>query len=163
MYDSTTADRDFLALWEHKRVGRLMPARRDFSVVTDLRPFLGSLMLTERVDGDWRFRIFGTTIAALLEVERQGQRLSDLAEVDAEQIGTLFARVLSSQAPLQSILPAPPGRRIERFHILMLPLSDDGETVSMILSLVLPASADERAVTATAFGPVRALSVHRPC
>lgn len=95
--------RQLLALWEAKRGARLMPARSDFDVIADLRPFLGYLMLIEVIEGgaDYRFRVFGSTIAALVGEENQNKRLSEIPVDDARALKVMFDQVVRSRAPVE--------------------------------------------------------------
>src|SRR3546814_14604986 len=67
------------ALWVRKRQDRPAPLRRDFDVV-ELRRWLGFLCLIDIEAGgqDFRYRIFGPSVAAAVGPELTGRRLSDV-------------------------------------------------------------------------------------
>lgn len=133
------AERQLLALWEAKRGARLMPARSDFDVIADLRPFLGRVMLIEVIEGgDYRFRIFGTTIAALVGEEHQNKRIGELPVDDARALKVVFDQVVRSRAPREFHHSGFRSRRIEGHRALALPLSRNGEEVDMIMYLLTP-------------------------
>jgi hypothetical protein len=71
--------RDLHALWNAKRGIRAYPARAEFTV-DDISPWLGRLHLVEILDGDFRFAVFGTIIAGLIQREYNGLRLSEIAD-----------------------------------------------------------------------------------
>lgn len=65
--------------WNEKRAGRAMPDRRDISPA-HIVPFLPNILLSEVVDGgrDFRLRIFGTSLVALIGKEMTGKLLSEI-------------------------------------------------------------------------------------
>lgn len=134
------AKRQLLALWEKKRGKRLMPARSDFDVISDLRPVLGRLMLMEVIEGgaNYRFRVFGSTIAALVGEEHQSKGLSDIPVDDARALRGMFDLVVRSQAPVEFEHSGFRSRRIAGQQALALPLSRNGEQVDMIMYLLTP-------------------------
>lgn len=130
--------RNLLAAWNRKRGDRAFPSWADFDVVSDLRPFLGHLILSEALCGDWWFRVFGTEISNALGEERQGKRLSQLRTETADRVRGMFEAVVECASPMVFQVPAGGKPWVERFESLHLPLSNGEAGVHFILSLVLP-------------------------
>lgn len=136
------AQQRLLAIWEEKRQGRTVPARSDFDVLRDLRPFLGYIILVESIDDGqgWRFRLFGTGIAEAINEERQGHYLHQLPNNESRRLRFMFAKVAQLREPavFEDIQI---GSRFSAIcDAVLLPLSEDGEEVNMILMLLAPLS-----------------------
>lgn len=123
-----------------------MPARADFDVVRDLRPYLGHLELVEVLDHehDFRYRVYGCALTALTGDERQGKRLSEIDSMSGGQMRAMFEQVVRTREPAEFRYEGLRGRRPTVYDALMLPLSSNGEDVQMILAYV---AATERAAT----------------
>src|SRR3546814_354107 len=69
---------DLARLWQAKRPGRAVTARRDLDP-GDLQPWFGDLLIADVLDAprDFRFRLFGTNIANAVGRDLPGRRLSD--------------------------------------------------------------------------------------
>ncbi|WP_162915088.1 PAS domain-containing protein [Desertibaculum subflavum] len=127
-------------LWNAKRAGRAMPARRDLGPV-ELRPWLAQIMLLEVIEGgrDFRIRLLGTDAVQGVGVDVTGRMLSEIPAAPDLLVRFLaeYRAVVASARPgraLHDYVSPTSGRRIV-FERLALPLSDDGTTVNMILAL----------------------------
>jgi hypothetical protein len=130
------------ALWDAKRAGRRMPARRDFDVA-ELKPWLGWIAMYDVAanalsDGhDFRYRLVGTNFVRYHNTDPTGQRVSEsgLATDRRAMLENLrgicaarLPRYRSDNLPCVDMRTYTPPR-------LYLPLAEDGETVDMILLL----------------------------
>lgn len=128
-------------LWNGKRGDRPMPARGDFEV-TELKDWLGNLMLIEvERDSDWldfRYRVYGTVLAEWFG--RDLTRKSDAALRDEarETVRQEYERVCRDGEPLLALHDRRLDGRRARMAKLVLPLSDDGETVDRLLAAAYP-------------------------
>ncbi len=142
--------RHVVAYWQEKRGARAMAARADIDPL-DLKAVLRQLFLIEVLPGasDFRFRLLGTAIT-----ERYGRDSTrkTVREVYATTepaiadwyIATLTA-VVTSKRP---VLSSGPLQAVQKEHLVFraihLPLSDDGETVNVILGATHFAAASPR-------------------
>ena len=128
------------AYWDERRRaggdGRAAPTRDDIDPLS-MDWMLGRLMLIDTADsiGDFRVRLFGTTIATEFGEDRTGLRFRDIANV--ENLDEVFERYLSVY---QNGVPnyetgrtVSNLRRYRGYSRLLLPLSNDGVSVAMIL------------------------------
>ncbi len=130
------------ALWDAKRAGRLLPARRDFDVA-ELKPWLGWIAIYDVAanalpDGhDFRYRLVGTNFVRYHNSDPTGQLVSESGLASDRQAmlenlrGICAARLpryRSDNLPCVDMRTYTPPR-------LYLPLAADGETVEMILLL----------------------------
>lgn len=128
-------------LWNGKRGDRPMPARGDFEV-SELKDWLGNLMLieVERDSGslDFRYRVYGTVLAEWFG--RDLTRKSDAALRDDARatVRDEYERVCRKGEPLLTLHDRHLGRRRARMAKLVLPLSDNGDTVDRLLAAAYP-------------------------
>lgn len=123
------------SLWAEKCSGRLAPPRQAFDVV-ELREWLGSLCLVAVEDGgrDYFYRVFGTSLATTIGRELTGRRLSEVESEVAEAFASGYAAVVASAAPGHFAATFVNSLRTIRLSDLVLPLSQDGETVDALLT-----------------------------
>jgi len=133
-----------LKLWEERAGDRAMPARHDLDTLT-LRDWLGYMHLVDVTDeGQYHYRIFGTSIGRLFGRDLQSRPIKDLPEPERSEAIQDYGSVVSSRQPhfierqrnvvdKIDILPRP--RLVGK---LCLPLSDDGANVSQILAAIYP-------------------------
>jgi hypothetical protein len=123
------------AYWDERRAGRPMPARAGIDPV-DFAYALGNVILVDVLHAPMRFRIrlHGTTLATEAGYELTGKMLDELPISEfrtlAEQSFTTTAT--TGRAFHSSRDRVLDGRR-RAYETLMLPLSDDGATVNMLL------------------------------
>jgi hypothetical protein len=125
--------------WQDRRAGRSMPARRDLDPL-DIPKLLPWLMLTDvlRKPLDFRYRLIGTGVAARARRDYTGCRFSELPHASpSSRIWQDRAQVVESCRP---VFVAPPytggDETVKRVSGIHMPLSEDGETVNMILTVV---------------------------
>jgi len=129
--------RDLLQLWRRKCGERKMPARRDFSPL-DLRAHLGWIVLVDVETAPFRlrYRLVGTEIVQRVGRDATGRYLDELYHPEVYDTAvSAYRRVVAQKCPLRVHGRM---RHAEKGHIafesLDLPLSADGETVSMIMT-----------------------------
>lgn len=128
---------DLLAYWEGKCAGRRMPSRSDIDPA-EMIPFLPSLMLVDVVGDERRFvyRLAGTR-----EVEVRGRDPTGKSVEEAflgASVGPVLARyeAVRTSGEAHYVGPDQSQKVSDQFtieEILRLPLSEDGETVNMIM------------------------------
>lgn len=127
--------RSLYRLWQSKRAGRTLPTRQDFGH-RELVPWFGNLILLDVVAGgsDYRYRLFGVTLAQEAGFDMTGKLLSEYPLKDRlPHFYEVFAQVLRDRAPALS--EHDPGvANVRRRRRLILPLGRGGETVDMIMT-----------------------------
>lgn len=133
-----------LHYWRHLCGERPMPARKDLNPA-DIPRLLPKLMLAD-VDGQSssseapqiRFRLVGTEVVGRFGCELTGHSLSEIDYgPQADEIADLFRRVVDCAEPQFARIIIHQSRdRVIRMEQLLLPLSDDGTHVNMILAAV---------------------------
>ena len=122
--------------WRSKTAGRRMPRRTDIEP-GDVKPFLPRITLVDVVADDRRFvyRLVGTEEVASRGSDPTGKSVREgfFAE-SAEDSIRYFDYVVQHREPLcfRGDYRAPDGAT-EQQDVIFLPLSEDGETVNMIL------------------------------
>lgn len=123
--------------WQSKRGARAMPGRADIDPA-ELRPLLPHLMLTDVVDDGrrFRYRLVGTAVADSFGKNMTGQYVDELMTgAYREFIEGLYRDIIEKKRPVYSESTYFSHQNAEMWaQRLMLPLSDDGETVNMVLS-----------------------------
>jgi hypothetical protein len=124
-----------LGYWQEKCAGRLMPTRADIDPA-EIRRFLPHITLVDVVADERRFvyRLVGTSEVELRGYDPTGRPVAEAYfAATAEEALKIYERVKSTREPFYI---ADPYQTVDRFvgeEDLFLPLSQDGETVSMIL------------------------------
>lgn len=122
--------------WRARLRGRLMPARRDFDIL-DLKYIIGDLQLlqVERNPLRFRFRVHATNATARIGFDLTGRTVDDYPDPGYRRmVHNLYAGVVEARKPrrvLQARYELPTA--ILRWEGVILPLSDDGETVNMLM------------------------------
>ncbi|MSO77952.1 MAG: PAS domain-containing protein [Alphaproteobacteria bacterium] len=133
--------RQLFDLWDELRGGRAFPARQDFALPSLVFLF-GNLMLVDIV-GDsarLRFRLVGTQIVNRLGSDPTGQWFEPpLAGSYLAPILAVATSVLSHRAPRMALRNMTPGQASCRFELLVVPLSDDGQAINMLMAALVPA------------------------
>lgn len=119
----------FLALWDNRRAGRAMPARRDFTL-DDLWPWMGYLHLVELEAGgaDGRYRVFATASTERFRQEMTGRLISQYQP--PEMAGRALEdhrAVVAAKAPVTRTLHDVLGGTMMHWTRLAVPLGDDGQ------------------------------------
>jgi hypothetical protein len=128
-----------LAYWESKRRGRAMPSRKDIEP-TEIPDLLANVVLVDVLQDppDFRYRLIGTAIVERIAFDYTGKKFSELPHQQAGSIvWDTAARLCREKAPSVSEIPyVGPDRWVRGYRDLYLPLSDDGEHVTMIMGVV---------------------------
>lgn len=132
-----TSLRELFEYWSERRGDRRMPARSDIDPA-DIPSLLPHLLLAD-VEGevaDVRFRLVGTELVESFGGEFTGHHLSELDYGnEAEAVAESYARAINTGEPQFKISHFwTRDDRPRRIQQLLLPLSEDGEHVSMILA-----------------------------
>lgn len=131
--------RELLQLWEKLRRDRPMPARQDLSPQR-LKQHLGWIALID-ADADaqrYRYRLIGSNLTQDAKRDATGRYLDELYEPHIwADLAPIFRSIVETKAPVRVHGPRTHvGKAYEHGEALMLPLSNDGERVDMILSRI---------------------------
>jgi hypothetical protein len=132
--------------WDSKRAGRAMPSRADLDPA-DLKAHLPQIVLldVERDPLRFRYRLVGTEVTRV----RRGTSKSDPTGTYVDEVthhqGTTailahYRRVVLERKPSldHGTYTPDPDRPWARFTRLVMPLARDGETVDMLLVVLVP-------------------------
>jgi len=128
--------RQVLAYWEGKRGRREMPARRDIDVV-EIPRLLPHIILIDvlRDPLDFRYRLIGSGVREILRRDYTGKLFSEIPGKGRNSIiwGNC-ERVVATRRPFSRTPPyVGPKQDVQPHENLLLPLSENGVTVDMIL------------------------------
>jgi hypothetical protein len=128
--------RQAYAYWQGKLGGRAMPSRRDIDPI-EMPQLLAHLVLLDVVPEplDFRFRLIGTEVRTMVARDYTGLCFSELpGKGKGSVVWGNCEKVVLSKAPLSGDPPyVGPEPKVVRCENLLLPLSEDGSEVSMIL------------------------------
>ncbi|HUC65312.1 MAG TPA: PAS domain-containing protein [Stellaceae bacterium] len=141
--------RFLLRYWEDLRGTRRLPAYREIDAV-EMRPALGYVHLLDAVEGgrDFRYRVFGSIVAAVSDFDMTGQLASTLkASAYVGEFGLASLRaVFARREPLFTVHGPPTAIYTATWHRLILPLADDQGDVARVLVGMVPMAHDGRPV-----------------
>lgn len=135
---------DLHRLWLRLRGERSMPSRRDFRPA-EARHLLRHLILID-VDPDaprkrrFRVRLHGTAQVEYQGVDWTGAHPHDKAsQAAADRFCDIGDHIVATKQPLMSTgsLFWMPEKPYSRFEAILMPMSDDGDRVNMILGLTI--------------------------
>lgn len=124
-----------LDYWEKKRAARLWPARRDIDPL-DFPYVLGNVALLEVMRQPLRFRVrlFGDNLVRKIGLEITGKMLD---EVPLPQLRDHLAQrcreIVERGAPYRTKGDYFMDERQSQHELLVLPLSEDGQAIDMLL------------------------------
>lgn len=129
-----------LGYWDSKRGGRFAPPRSaiDPTEIVSALPRVKLVDVLRGPDGalDFRFRLAGTEIGSILGTELTRLRPLDL---QPPQFGALvhehYAQCVRERRPLLHRVDIDSVRRVHSYARLLLPLSSDGETIDMLMTV----------------------------
>jgi hypothetical protein len=131
--------------WRERRGERRFPARADIEPL-DLTFLMGNLILVEVIQGeplDFRIRLHGTNLVQRAGYELTGKMLNELPITQFRQLAMdTFRHVATTGKPFRGYRDRVLDDRTHRYETVMLPLSNDGEQVDMLLVGLI--YADER-------------------
>jgi len=132
--------KELFAYWDRKRGSRRAPRRADIDP-TEIPAHLPFIHLVDVLDGgaDFRFRVVGTAITAGMGRDSTGKRFSEVYGDDPRVLDSIIARftvVVQEKRPTFTVgkIWWSPLNKKRRYAGVALPLSEDDETVNMILS-----------------------------
>lgn len=127
------------AYWDEKRGARAMPSRADVRPA-ELKQQLGWLVMLDVVDGgrDFRYRLIGDDVADYFAWNPTGKTVKEAFATQPKALRKavlgIFRCVVAARVPVYARRDAGWARKnIERCEVLHVPLSDDGETVNVLL------------------------------
>lgn len=129
--------RDMLRIWERQRADRAMPRRADLTPEL-LHDHLGWIVLldVEHEPQRFRYRLIGTRITEVAGRDSTGTYLDELYAPDIYEVAiSSFRKVLARRRPVRAhgwLRHAEKGHLA--FEAIDMPLSEDDETVSMIMT-----------------------------
>ena len=131
---------DLLGVWQAKRQGRAMPARADLTPF-ELKAHLGNLLLTD-VEPEplrFRYRLVGTNITRIVKRDATGCYFDEIYKGRLRETAiAVNAWVVRERAPLRIFSRTGHERNdIYTYEGVLLPLSQDGERVNMVLGALL--------------------------
>ena len=129
-------NRQALAYWESKRAGRAMPSRDDVDPA-EMVGFLPYVFLLDVRPAplDFRYRLIGTIMDEHMQARYTGMWMSQIPhQRPPSVIFDSCAQVVEARMPFSSDTPyVGKNKEFKRTEDIILPLSDDGEQVNMLL------------------------------
>ncbi|MGE5202072.1 MAG: PAS domain-containing protein [Acidobacteriota bacterium] len=130
-----------LEYWRVRAGERRAPTIRDIDPI-EMRPALGFIVLTDVIAGgaDFRFRLYGSTVAAVSGFDLTGKRLSEHPAPDYVSAFylALYRAAYRRVEPVSTTHRPPLAVHTHTWHRLMLPLADDSGEVVRFLSGNVP-------------------------
>lgn len=127
--------------WQEKRGSRRMPSREDIDPV-DLTFCLGYLCLIDVEPGNplrFRFRVDGSNCVSISGIEMTGRYVDEIPLTEYSKVTEIaYRQICVTKAPHYYIDDEIWDNRQYRIEGILLPLSNDGETVNMLIDVVLP-------------------------
>ena len=134
----STAIRELFDYWRRKCGGRTLPRRRDIDPV-DIPHLMPRILITDIEHDPFRvrYRLVGTKVVEMTGYEFTGWYLDEIALPNDEgPILESYRSACETKAPVMTRVKwrlAPD--IVAEYDVCFLPLSDDGETVDMVLSM----------------------------
>lgn len=125
------------AYWDAKRRNQFAPSRADIDPI-DLIAVLPRIMLADVLTAplDFRYRLAGTGIRDVHGSEMTGKGPRDLSPPDyGALIHAHYCDCVARRAPLLHLIVLDTRERARSYARLLLPLSDDGTAVSMLMAV----------------------------
>jgi len=121
------------ALWRQRRGSGVLPLAEAFNP-PELRMWLGNLLLLDvRRDDDFVYRYYGQGLADAFGTDMVGQSIAGLPPEQRDILHAEYDRVRAERIPLSRAYTAVFEDGPATWERLVLPLSDDGESVSKLL------------------------------
>jgi len=125
--------------WNEKRGDRRMPSRADIRP-SELKDHLGWVIMADVLPGgqEFRYRLIGTLVTQYFLTETTGKTVTEafarMGETVSNAVLAVMRVVTRDGVPIRACGDANAfAVGFEEFDALFLPLSDDGETVNVIL------------------------------
>jgi len=132
----------FYAYWDSKRGGRSLPRRKDIDPL-EIPELLGhiNVIKVHRARGSLRFQytLWGTFITDLYGDDFTGRFLDEIIlPVGVDRVAAAFEQTVATGQPHFWRVPVPCGiRRYASNRRLLLPLSEDDETVTHMIAMMI--------------------------
>ena len=131
--------RRLYAYWDERRRGRLMPARRDLDPL-DFSFALGHVLLIDVLENPrrFRFRLHGSELVSRAGYDMTGKMVDELP--DPENRSVLLRRcreLVNTRQPYAQRSERIVDDRMMRYEVVWMPLSDDGERVTMLFGALI--------------------------
>jgi len=130
-----------LTYWLGLRNGRGTPRPEQINPL-EMRPALGYVALVDPIDGgrDFRYRLYGTVLASISDIDMTGKLLSELKASRSVRELSLASYRAALQRPQPIYLVRSPGGAVltAQWHRLTLPLFDDAGRVIRFLTGSVP-------------------------
>jgi hypothetical protein len=126
----------FLAYLEGKRGGRELAARRDIDPL-EFSYILGNVVLLDVLHGPLRFRyrLIGSILAAQAGYDLTGRFVDDHPDAEYRAyVAARYTETVTSRRPTGGYHDFVMNRTPKRYQCLRVPLSDDGQTINMIVA-----------------------------
>jgi hypothetical protein len=127
---------DLYRYWLAKRAGRNMPARRDLDPA-DIPALLPYMILVDKIDDQFRYRLVGTAVAQEFGHDATGSFVGSYLTAPESAAAALvtYERAFITAYPVFATgeFKTMSGA-IDNMSMLTLPLSDDGTNVNMAVS-----------------------------
>ena len=126
---------DLYRYWDAQRQGRAMPARRNLEPA-GMRALLPYISLIDQVEEGYRYRLVGTAVTEDLGHDLTGGIVGKFVNPPAyaAAIIGIFDRVFANRQPLLTTGEyRAASKAIHSISRLMLPLSEDGVRVNMVI------------------------------
>lgn len=128
-----------MAYWDHIRGVRAIPRRNDLDPV-DIPKLLPFIMLVDVLDQplDFKFRLIGTEIDAIISDDYVGRRFSAIRHMaSGNKVWADYQTVVRGRRPLTGPVDyVGTDHYVRGIRHCLMPLSADGETVDMVFVAV---------------------------
>jgi hypothetical protein len=128
-----------MAYWDRIRGVRAIPRRNDLDPV-DIPKLLPFIMLVDVLDGplDFKFRLIGTEIDAIISDDYLGRRFSAIPHMTSgNKVWAEYETVVRGRQPFTGTVDyVGADRYVRGIRHCLMPLSADGETVDMVFVAV---------------------------
>lgn len=128
-----------MVYWEARRGGAFAPAWADIDLMDLPSEVIPNCIVVDidQTSGVISYRFFGTGIARLHQFELTNRTIDDVEPpAFREHIIGQYDSIIENRRPMLFATEVPIDTSINRFHFMLrLPLSDDGEVVTNILTI----------------------------
>ena len=129
----------FTELWRSRCQGNTLPGRGDFDW-SDLRPWFGSILMMDVIDGgaDFRYRLIGVKLIEAVHRDLTGKMVSECSYGDnRDNVVDTFRRPVIERAPVFRKGPVVwrPDFDWRHYASVHCPLASDGKTVDMTIGV----------------------------
>ena len=130
--------RELHGYWEARRGERAIPSRADMDPVELPRPLLPNLFLVDVEEGPrrFRYRLVGTELTGVMRRELTGRYIDEMPFLFRKFALPAYAEVMERAAPTYREINAIEALWRIRYKRLLLPLSEDGARINMILGAI---------------------------